>query len=126
MNSIAIDRRTLVCGAAGAAAVAAVAGVSAAQANESGDIAWDKEVDVVVVGGGTSVVGALKAQADGNQTLIIDKANAIGGTTRLSHGYCWMPDNGLEGSELDSRELSETYLKLIREDAPIEEDEIEY
>lgn len=127
-QEVAYSRRGFLKGATatlGIAAVSAMAGCAPQKnsglAQTGDDRTWDEECDVVVVGSGTGIVGALKSQIEGMETILIDKADMIGGTTIISHGYCWMPNNGLEGSENDSRELSWTYLDLIREDSPIED-----
>lgn len=50
-------------------------------------IAWDREVDVVIVGsGGTGVSAAYEAAKAGANTLILEKAGIAGGTTNFSGG----------------------------------------
>lgn len=71
---------------------------------------WDHEVDFVVVGSGCGgLTGALAAADRGMDTLIIEKASVYGGTTALSGGNIWIPNNptlkreGLEDSRADVR-----------------------
>ena len=53
---------------------------------------FDHEVDVLVVGsGGGGMTAALKAAADGLDTLIVEKAAQFGGSTALSGGGIWVP-----------------------------------
>lgn len=78
-------------------------------------ISWDRVVDVVVVGSGTGLVGALAAAVDGAEVLVLEKSAVTGGSTRLSGGVAWIPNNPvmpLEGYE-DSREDAITYLEKL-------------
>lgn len=53
---------------------------------------FDREVDVLVVGsGGGGMTAALKANADGLDTLIVEKSPQFGGSTALSGGGIWVP-----------------------------------
>jgi succinate dehydrogenase/fumarate reductase flavoprotein subunit len=56
------------------------------------DPTFDQEVDVLVVGsGGGGMTAALKADADGLDTLIVEKSPQFGGSTALSGGGIWVP-----------------------------------
>jgi succinate dehydrogenase/fumarate reductase flavoprotein subunit len=56
------------------------------------DQAFDHEVDVLVVGsGGGGMTAALKADAEGLDTLVIEKSPQFGGSTALSGGGIWVP-----------------------------------
>ena len=51
------------------------------------DESWDREVDVVVVGsGGSGLSAAIEAAAAGADTLVLEKAGIVGGTTIRSAG----------------------------------------
>ena len=53
---------------------------------------FDHEVDVLVVGsGGGGMTAALKAAADGLDTLVVEKSPQFGGSTALSGGGIWVP-----------------------------------
>jgi succinate dehydrogenase/fumarate reductase flavoprotein subunit len=53
---------------------------------------FDHEVDVLVVGsGGGGMTAALKTDADGLDTLIVEKSSQFGGSTALSGGGIWVP-----------------------------------
>jgi 3-oxosteroid 1-dehydrogenase len=62
------------------------------QRAEVSDLGFDHEVDVLVVGsGGGGMTAALKADADGLDTLVIEKSAQFGGSTALSGGGIWVP-----------------------------------
>lgn len=55
---------------------------------------WDVATDVVVVGsGGGALVGALVARTRGLDVLVVEKDALIGGSTAMSGGGVWIPDN---------------------------------
>ena len=55
---------------------------------------WDSTVDVVIVGsGGGGMVGALAAAAQGASALVLEKQALIGGSTAMSGGIVWVPNN---------------------------------
>ena len=48
---------------------------------------WDIETDVLVVGtGGSGLVAAIIAHDEGAKVTLIEKTNAVGGTTAVSGG----------------------------------------
>jgi len=72
--------------------------------------AWNHQVDFLVVGSGCGgLTAALTADAHGLDTLIIEKAGVYGGSTALSGGNIWVPNNptlrrvGLADSRADVR-----------------------
>jgi FAD binding domain-containing protein len=78
----AIDRRSFL---ASGAAVVAIADAPAAQAAEA--TAWDREVDVVVIGAGAGgLVAAIAAREKGASVLIVEKNFDIGGRAMMSFG----------------------------------------
>jgi succinate dehydrogenase/fumarate reductase flavoprotein subunit len=104
---------------AGAAAATTLVGCANTQASLTSKLPkWDKEVDVVVVGSGTVAIAAIAAKDAGAQkVLILEKGPGFGGTSALSGGGFWIPQNypmkeaGLE----DNREDAFKYLKYISE-----------
>lgn len=55
---------------------------------------FDAEFDFVVVGsGGGGMTGAITAHEYGLKTLLIEKTDKIGGTTSVSGGGVWIPNN---------------------------------
>lgn len=74
---------------------------------------FDEDYDFVVVGsGGGAFVAAIAARAQGLRTLVLEKTDAVGGTTAISGGAIWIPNNHLlfEAGEFDSRDKAMTYL----------------
>ncbi len=58
------------------------------------DPQWDQEFDVVVVGsGGGGMTAALTAAAAGARVLVVEKSAKYGGSTALSGGGIWVPNN---------------------------------
>ena len=81
--------------------------------NERG---WDETVDVVVVGsGGAALTAAVLAADEGAWVLVVEKADVIGGTTGVSGGVMWVPNNHhLAANGLDdSREDALAYINRI-------------
>ena len=69
---------------------------------------WDTQVDFLVVGSGAGgMTAALTAHDAGLKTLLIEKSQYYGGTSALSGGVIWVPNNhlmaaaGVEDSEED-------------------------
>lgn len=71
--------------------------------------------DFVVVGSGTGMLAALTAAEDGLSVLIVEKSRYFGGSTALSGGGFWIPDNSLlrEAGLLDSPERAREYLRNV-------------
>ena len=70
---------------------------------------WDAVTDCLMVGsGGGALCGALAAAAAGRQVLVIEKTDVVGGSTAMSGGVLWLPDNpvsaraGVEDSRSDA------------------------
>ncbi|MFM9372748.1 FAD-dependent oxidoreductase [Streptomyces sp. Da 82-17] len=76
-------------------------------------VEWDHEYDVVVVGsGGGGLTAAITAQAHGMSALVVEKTNRYGGSTALSGGGLWIPDNLYlrQAGQRDSLDNAMTYL----------------
>jgi 3-oxosteroid 1-dehydrogenase len=80
------------------------------------DREWDQSFDVVVVGSGVGgMTAALTAKAAGADVLLVEKAPKYGGSTALSGGGIWAPNNptllrlGLGDDSEDVR----TYLRAV-------------
>lgn len=80
--------------------------------------AWDEEYDFVVVGsGGGGMAAALTAAGSGLSTLVVEKGAKYGGTTAISGGGIWIPNNPTlraKGHD-DSRESVRRYLDRLTE-----------
>src|SRR5690242_12323972 len=72
--------------------------------------------DVVVLGtGAAGLTAALAAAHAGAEVGLFEKSSRIGGTTALSGGVVWLPDNSLarEAGVEDSREKALAYLDAL-------------
>ena len=79
---------------------------------------WDHEVDFLVVGsGGGGMAAALTAHDAGLSTLVVEKAKMYGGSTGISGGGIWIPNNPTlrEAGHDDSRESIRRYLDVLTE-----------
>ena len=68
---------------------------------------WDATYDVVIVGsGGGGMVAALASVDAGASTLVLEKQEKIGGSTCMSGGILWVPNNSVmrAAGEADSYE----------------------
>ena len=73
------------------------------------DFNWDLEADVVILGsGGAAMTAAIAAHDFGAEDVVIlEKSGMVGGTTAMSGGMLWIPNNhhqreaGIEESEDD-------------------------
>lgn len=77
---------------------------------------WDRIVDVVVVGsGGAALTAATLAHDGGADVLVIEKAGMLGGTTAVSGGAVWLPNNHkmAEAGIADSREDALAYIRRV-------------
>ena len=87
------------------------------RASKSREVSFDHEVDFLVVGSGAGgLTAALAAAANGLNTLVIEKADVYGGTTALSGGNIWVPNNPTlirEGLS-DSRDDVRAYMRGCR------------
>jgi 3-oxosteroid 1-dehydrogenase len=78
--------------------------------------AWDRTVDLLVVGSGAGgLTAGLTAAAAGAETLVVEKAAYYGGTTALSGGGIWAPDNPTlrRVGRGDDRESVRAYLDAV-------------
>jgi 3-oxosteroid 1-dehydrogenase len=71
--------------------------------------------DVVVVGSGGGLGGAVTAAAAGLETILIEKAEVLGGSTAMSGGVIWLPNNPLMQAEgvPDSFEDAMVYFETV-------------
>jgi 3-oxosteroid 1-dehydrogenase len=74
---------------------------------------WDHSVDLLIAGsGGGGMVAGLAALDSGLEPLIVEKQALVGGSTGLSGGIVWLPDNPLMRADgiADSHEDGLAYL----------------
>ena len=80
------------------------------------DTQWEHETDVVCVGSGAGgMSAALTASIEGLQALIVEKAPVVGGSTAVSGGAVWIPNNPQAHAvgQPDSIEKAKLYLDRI-------------
>lgn len=81
------------------------------------DFKWDMEADVVVLGsGGAAMTAAISAHDFGaKDVVILEKTGMVGGTTAMSGGMLWIPNNHHqhEAGYTDSDEEVVTYLDSL-------------
>ncbi len=85
---------------------------------------FDHTVDVLVIGsGGGGLTAALAAEAEGLDTLVVEKSSHYGGSTALSGGGIWVPGapaQRRDGYRIDPEDVVE-YLRRITEGLVSEE-----
>ena len=84
--------------------------------NQHGGEPWDEEFDFVIVGsGGGGMTAALTAHDCGLSTVVIEKGSKYGGSTGISGGGIWIPNNPTLRAKghNDSRESIRRYLDLL-------------
>lgn len=80
---------------------------------------WDEEYDVVIIGSGAGgLVAAITAAQQGLKTVIIEKSDMWGGSSALSGGGLWIPNNHVSKNAglQDSEEEALTYMLEVIED----------
>ncbi len=90
---------------------------------------WDRDVDVVVVGSGSSgCAAALACHDHGLETILLEKGALAGGGTTYSSGGIWIPDNHLEREAgiQDSKEEGAEYLRFLGAGYQVEENARSY
>jgi 3-oxosteroid 1-dehydrogenase len=76
----------------------------------------DMTVDFLVIGSGAGAIGALRASTLGKTALVVEKTNLFGGSTSMSGGVIWAPQNKLmraEGIHDSRKEVLEYFDTLI-------------
>src|SRR5580700_6328784 len=77
---------------------------------------WDVEADVVVLGtGAAGMTAALAASEGGAKVALLEKSSLVGGTTAVSGGVVWVPNNHhlAEAGVTDSRAEALTYVRRL-------------
>src|SRR5271163_951772 len=72
------------------------------------------DCDVLVAGSGAGgLTTAIVAAKHGLKVIVVEKEDVYGGTTALSGGYLWIPDNHLAKAAgvADSKDLARAYIR---------------
>lgn len=80
---------------------------------------WDRIVDVLVVGtGAAALTAAITAAEEEQDVLVVESTDLWGGTTAVSGGGLWMPNNPLMAAAgvPDSTEMALTYMETVIDD----------
>ena len=81
-------------------------------------VEWNEEFDVVVVGTGAGgFSSALNASRLGASVVMLEKAPEIGGTTKKTAAWYWIPNNSLmraDGKEDNKRDAIRYMARLSR------------
>lgn len=81
-------------GAGAAAAAGGLGSISYSASRAFAQQSWDHEYDVVVVGsGGAAFAAAITAKHLGGDVVMLEKGTYVGGTTLVSGGTMWIPNN---------------------------------
>ena len=78
--------------------------------------AWDESADLVIVGsGGGGVVAAMAAKDLGLQPIVLEKQSILGGSTAMSGGVIWVPNNPVMRADgvPDSYEEAIAYFEAV-------------
>ncbi|MBP1687256.1 MAG: kstD [Deltaproteobacteria bacterium] len=77
---------------------------------------WDASVDFLVIGSGAAgMTAALRAHDMGATTMVVEKAVLFGGSTAISGGVVWVPNNPLMAQHgiSDSTDAGLQYLETV-------------
>ena len=89
--------------------------LSSKKSSKDNNFVWHGETDIVVIGAGTGLVGAITALKKGLKVVVLEKARSAGGTTAISGGVAWVPNNHVMKREgfTDSKSNSLKYLNQL-------------
>lgn len=113
MHDKKMKRRDLIQAGVGLAAAGALGTAANARPVSTEEEPYDASYDVIVVGSGTGLCAALRAATQGLDVLVLEKDMTLGGTTLVSGGVLWVPNNrvqkkaGLEDNATDARRYLE-------------------
>lgn len=92
-----------------------------------GEVVWNEEFDIVVVGTGAGgFSSALNAHRHGSSVVMLEKASEVGGTTKKTAAWYWIPNNSFmqeAGVEDDKQDAIRYMARLSRPQAYDPDDE---
>jgi 3-oxosteroid 1-dehydrogenase len=89
---------------------------------------WDEVADVGVVGsGGAALTAALSAADSGADVVVLEKEDVLGGTTGVSGGVLWVPNNDhlAEAGLPDTKDAALSYIRRIADGRALDDSLIE-
>ena len=96
------------------------------QDTESGN--WDEAVDLLIVGSGAgAMTSALVGHDAGASVLLIEKSDRYGGSSAMSGGGMWVPNNHLMagvGIDDNPEDALDEAIDIVVNDATDEDDEV--
>lgn len=119
-----LTRRSFLAGAALAASafgLGTLGGCSTSGGSASSEGDWDKEADIVVVGGGTGQAAAIAGAAAGLSVILIEARDTVGGAMAFSGGNAWLANTEYSKANGDSYEFAKAYLDHMQMGAGNEE-----
>jgi hypothetical protein len=125
-NETGVSRRDFVAaGAAGLGAAAALLDPSGAQAQRAGEIRWDHEFDVVVVGAGCAgLTAAIRARDLGASVLVVEAGFDVGGKMLHSGSFVSLgAGDPVQRRDLERRRDAEDRIKVDPIEDPAELDD---
>ena len=108
-----LTRRSFLVGAAalgGTLGLGTLASCSSGEAKSQDNGTWDKEADLVVVGGGTGQAAAIAGAAAGMSVILIEARDMVGGAMAYSGGNAWLANTSFSQENGDSYEFAKKYL----------------
>ena len=108
-----LTRRSFLVGAAalgGTLGLGTLASCSSGEAKPQDNGTWDKEADLVVVGGGTGQAAAIAGAAAGMSVILIEARDMVGGAMAYSGGNAWLANTSFSQENGDSYEFAKKYL----------------
>ena len=108
-----LTRRSFLVGAAalgGTLGLGTLASCSSGEASSQDNGTWDKEADLVVVGGGTGQAAAIAGAAAGMSVILIEARDMVGGAMAYSGGNAWLANTSFSQENGDSYEFAKKYL----------------
>lgn len=99
--SFRVSRRNFLRSAGAGAALAVGGGAIAFRDSRAfAQGSWDQEADIIVVGSGAAALSAAAVAVSlGNEVVVFEKGETVGGTTAKSGGTYWVPNNSLMRAE---------------------------
>lgn len=108
-----LTRRSFLMGAAalgGTLGLGTLAGCSSGAASAADNGTWDKEADLVVVGGGTGQAAAIAGAAAGMSVILLEARDMVGGAMAFSGGNAWLANTEYSNANGDNYDFAKTYL----------------